>query len=504
MMNVLRTCGVVIFLVALTLFSVKSAVADQDAPDIEALLDAAGRVQRIYNGTEAQAGAYPWMVSFNYKASDQHFCGGSLIHSNWVLTAAHCVDPMQEGGNILSGDDFYVVAGLYDQKNIGTEGEKISVKSVIQHPQWDKNDNSSTNDIALIELATASTKVPVAFVKESGELTAAGKTANLIGWGVTETGSPSEILREVQLPIVTTETCQAAYEASYTIGDGMVCIGTAEGGKDSCQGDSGGPAVVYDGTKYQLFGVTSFGGQPGGPPCGGPDAYAVYTRVSAYTSFINQYVPDVSQCKVNPTGLSFSETRQAGTPVSATVTANNGCGGTTYYKFFYRANYGSNEYETTDWTVTKDYSTASQSDYTFTNQGSYIVVARSVADAHNEPAALPIIGAVVTMGNDSTVHITGFSTDADTITAGQAVTFTATASNARQDTIYYKFFYRADYGTANYESGQWVVVKDYSTENSASYTFPSAGSYIVVVRAVTDPANEPADLPIIGGAVNVQ
>ena len=49
---------------------------------------------KIIDGTEAGVNEYPWMVSLQLGGA--HFCGGSIINEEWILTAAHCM----EFGNI--------------------------------------------------------------------------------------------------------------------------------------------------------------------------------------------------------------------------------------------------------------------------------------------------------------------------------------------------------------------------------------------------------------------
>jgi hypothetical protein len=103
------------------------------------------------------------------------------------------------------------------------------------------------------------------------------------------------------------------------------------------------------------------------------------------------------------------------------------------------------------------------------------------------------------------VTITGLESDTSgRPAAGEKVKYTASVKSGCRGDIFYKFYWRGKYGTDEYESAPWNVAREYSTNNSAEYIFPEAGDYIVVVRAVLDPSNEPAALPIIGGVVTVE
>jgi len=219
--------------------------------------------EKIVGGVQAAKGEFPFLVSLR-TSWGSHFCGGSLIKKNWVLTAAHCVE-----GGYLKG----VAVGLLNQAD--TEGvEKFTVLEIIKHPGWDTN--TMDNDFALVKLSGDSKYAPITLnAKElsGGEFVTAG-------WGTTsEGGSVSKNLMKVSVPFVTPAACSAAYDG---VTDSMICAGYPKGGKDSCQGDSGGPLMIGSGSSRVLAGVVSWG-----EGCARPNKPGVYAKVNGALEWIN-------------------------------------------------------------------------------------------------------------------------------------------------------------------------------------------------------------------------
>jgi trypsin len=218
--------------------------------------------QYIVGGEEAQKGEFPFMVSL--QDGGGHFCGGSLIAKDWVLTAAHCV----EGG---APNTVYV--GLYDHTQ--TDGaEAFRPAQIIVHPQY----NDLDYDYALIRLDHESNYQPIALASAEP---AAGLDLVTAGWGY-EKESDFNLprnLRKVTVPLVSRDVCNKSYDNK--ISERMLCAGLAQGGKDSCQGDSGGPLMAGSGAARVLVGIVSWG-----EGCARANKYGVYSNVSAVQDWI--------------------------------------------------------------------------------------------------------------------------------------------------------------------------------------------------------------------------
>jgi hypothetical protein len=238
------------------------------------------RFTRIVGGAEASFNEWPWQAALVYAGKSNfqgQFCGGSLIHPEWVLTAAHCL--VDE-----TADNVDIVWGTSD---LTSGGRRSRSAAIFVHRDYDKA--SMDNDIALIRLRQPASAPPVATIWPdlAQNVAVPGRSATVTGWGKLDEeaslGYP-ERLMEVDLPLVSQSTCRSGYAGTgNVITDNMFCAGYQQGGADSCQGDSGGPMVIDDGSgKYVQLGVVSWG-----VGCAQAGHYGVYTRLERYGDWID-------------------------------------------------------------------------------------------------------------------------------------------------------------------------------------------------------------------------
>ncbi|KAF7236060.1 Chymotrypsin-like protease CTRL-1 [Varanus komodoensis] len=202
--------------------------------------------ERIVNGENATPGLWPWQVSLQ-TSSNHHFCGGSLINANWVITAAHCN---------VSPEYHFAILGEFDRSSGAEPVQRRSIAKAITHPYWDSR--TMNNDITLLKLN-----------RLSNQAVASGRTLG----------------DREPMPAVLGHPNHQFHNLCW--GCGRLLLP----GKHACtwhsraRGDSGGPLVCQKGSVWNLIGIVSWGTSN----CS-VWAPAVYTRVSQFRNWIEQVV----------------------------------------------------------------------------------------------------------------------------------------------------------------------------------------------------------------------
>ncbi|KAF2903165.1 hypothetical protein ILUMI_03023 [Ignelater luminosus] len=201
-------------------------------------------------------------------------CGGSIISSYWVVSAAHCVELMENSQvevkyiNIISNNKEW------------RKGRKHKIAKMIMNKYYNKHILSNDSSlIKVIEPFTLKNEVPIAVAASDYEYIV-NITATVIGWGHNETDSKviQNTLFAVDVVIFSQTYCTKLYGLGAVTSD-MFCAGAYEGGKDACQFDSGGPIVKNN----ILIGIISWGGD-----CGNKTQPGVYGKLSYFIRWFKE------------------------------------------------------------------------------------------------------------------------------------------------------------------------------------------------------------------------
>ncbi|NXK28034.1 ACRO protein, partial [Arenaria interpres] len=238
---------------------------------------------RVVGGTDAQPGAWPWMVSIQIVwdvNAVQHMCGGSLISAQWVLTAAHCF--LKNRPELM----WRVVIGANRLSQMGPEVQVRHIQRLLIHEHY--NNISQLNDIALLELdhpVQCSYYVQLACVPDASLRLSELKNCYVSGWGAMNARSSRrpDVLQEAPVHLLDTHLCNSSRWYAGAVHSSNLCAGYAYGLIDTCQGDSGGPLMCKDTTAdyFWLVGVTSWG-----KGCARAKQPGVYTSTQLFYDWI--------------------------------------------------------------------------------------------------------------------------------------------------------------------------------------------------------------------------
>lgn len=245
------------------------------------------RSGRVMGGFESEPGYWCWQAAL-MNDKNEYLCGGALIGTKWVLTAAHCVTQ-----HLRSESQLYVRLG---QSNLNTTSmaERRAARNVMVKTSYvHHNHNGITldNDIALLRLNESidlsEPNICTICLPERKKQLEPGRRCTVTGYGYeTEQGPAALRVRQTDLPLVADQECQTklgtTLQKPFVLPASSFCAG-GEPGQDACHGDGGSPLSCLVDGYYVLEGLVSWG-----YGCG--KMSGLFAKVSNFVGWINQIV----------------------------------------------------------------------------------------------------------------------------------------------------------------------------------------------------------------------
>ncbi|XP_037044742.1 venom serine protease 34-like [Bradysia coprophila] len=243
------------------------------------------KVPRIVGGMKTGVNEYPMMAGLIDSTQRELYCGATIISSQFVITAAHCV----ENKDIST---IGVVVGEHDvTTGSDTNATKIfRISNCIMHPRYEADHNDVAVCKIIGDIQFSAEVGPVCLPFQHRRDNFYDVTVTVLGWGLLEFGgAKSSVLQETNLKVIPMKKCRDYYpNADKT----HLCAFAS--GKGACQMDSGGPILWHNPvtSRSVLVGIIS-----GGIGCAS-DAPELGVRTGHYVDWITSVTPGVQYCKI--------------------------------------------------------------------------------------------------------------------------------------------------------------------------------------------------------------
>lgn len=241
----------------------------------------------ISNGQAAKAGDWPFHATIFHTSirTFQYKCGGTVISNSLILTAAHCI---LENGNQIIPERVKVHLGRGNLGNFDMNSQEFEVFEIMCHEEF--NRGTVRHDIALLKLATSiafTTFIQPACLPEL-EFSIVNQIGIVIGFGRTESGQLSPVLREARMQVPSTIDCLESDRDFYGLFlyDGNYCAGHLQGKAVACTGDSGGGMYFNVNGAWTVRGIVSIGMKNDNEEGCSPDNYVLYTDIYKHMTWI--------------------------------------------------------------------------------------------------------------------------------------------------------------------------------------------------------------------------
>lgn len=257
-----------------------------------ALARSAVDFRRVIGGEDAEKGQFPHQVSLRSRFSNSHFCGGSIISTRFILTAAHCTQDQN-----ARPKNVYVIVGALHRLSGGI---KMALDQIVAHQQY--SHRTIKNDISLLRTAEnivySELVQPIALSTEIPPVDG-GLAVTLSGWGrnsfpTTPGASPlPDILQFAPAETLSFKECKKHFKstsAGQFLSETNVCTINPKG-RGACHGDSGGPLSANVSNKTCLMGIVSWG-----VPCAQGRIFRFFNQNFIYYNsnfYLTQGYPDV-------------------------------------------------------------------------------------------------------------------------------------------------------------------------------------------------------------------